>query len=78
MELKVKQEACIGCGACVANDPAHFEFDEQGLSHVISQENLDSENVKTAIESCPTSAIALEENEECHCEHCDCHKEEGE
>lgn len=72
-KIKVNQEACIGCGACVAIDPEHFNFNDEGLSNPISNENLESENLKNAIESCPTTAISITEGEEtCECEHCDC------
>ncbi len=60
-ELTVNEEACIGCGACVAIDPEHFEFGDNGLSHAVSQDNIDSEGIKNAMESCPTSAISVEE-----------------
>ncbi len=60
-ELTVNENACIGCGACVAIDPEHFEVGDDGLSHAISQENLESEEIANAKESCPTSAISVEE-----------------
>ena len=60
-ELTVNENACIGCGACVAIDPEHFEVGDDGLSHAISQENLESEEITNAKESCPTSAISVEE-----------------
>lgn len=73
-KLNVNEEACIGCGACVAIDGAHFDFNEDGLSEVISNENIDSEECKNAMASCPTNAISYieEENENCHCENCTC------
>lgn len=85
-KVNVSKDRCIGCGACVAIDPEHFEFDEEGKSSVISNENLESENLVNAIESCPTSAIEMiEETEEdastgcecedCECENCDCEEE---
>ena len=86
-ELFVNKEACIGCGMCVSIDPTHFDFDEDGLSSVTTQENIESEDVQNAISSCPTSAIGYAEKEEgcqnpkCHCENCtcdDCHCDEGE
>ena len=80
--LKVNEEQCIGCGACVAIDPEHFDFNENGLSSVIKNENLESANLKSAMESCPTGAISFSEesNEEpCNCceactgqKECDC------
>ena len=79
-KIKVNPEACIGCGACVAIDPEHFEFNDEGLSSVINNENLESSELASAIDSCPTCAISLEENdtcdcEDCHCENCECDDE---
>ena len=76
-ELSVNKEACIGCGMCVAIDSEHFEFGDDGLSSVISQDNIDSENVQNAISSCPTGAISYLENDgcdnpNCHCDNCTC------
>ena len=62
-KIKVLTDQCIGCGACVGIDPEHFDFNEDGLSHVISEENLESEALKDAIDSCPVGIISLEENE---------------
>ena len=83
-KIKVNEEQCIGCGACVAIDPEHFDFNDNGLSSVISNENLDSANLTSAMESCPTGAIKKNDgcnccddctndsNCECGCENCDC------
>ena len=61
-KLDVDQVKCIGCGACVGIDPDHFDFEDSGLSSVISQENLDSEELEQAVEGCPTGAITVEED----------------
>lgn len=75
-KIIVDENACIGCGACMSLDPEHFTFSDEGLSTVISNENLETEEVKNAIESCPTNAISLGEgnsqNENCKCESCTC------
>ncbi len=77
-KINVSKDACIGCGACVAIDSEHFEFNDEGLSTVISNENLDSENLKNAIESCPTSAISIKEENDCNCkETCKCGCQDG-
>lgn len=88
-KIIVNQEACIGCGACVAIDPEHFAFNDEGLSHSISKENLESEDLANAIDSCPTSAISMKEVEEtemeeengtCECDcgdECKCSKEDN-
>ena len=89
-KLCVNEEQCIGCGACVAIDAEHFDFNDNGLSNAISQENLDSASLKSAVESCPTGAIKLgeeacaccadctgTENCDCGCDSCSCSKEEN-
>ena len=63
-KLIVNTEGCIGCGACVGIEPEHFDFNEDGLSHVISEENLDSSAIQDAIAACPVQVISLEETEE--------------
>lgn len=85
-KMNVTYENCIGCGACVAIDPKHFDFDEDGKSQVINNDELDTSELQNAIESCPTSAINMMEAKEetiekdsCECacnETCQCHEEE--
>ena len=78
MKKLIVKEGCIGCGACVAIDSEHFDFNDEGLSSVISNENLESDELKNAMSSCPVSVIKLEDNEEnCECGccsegNCDC------
>lgn len=59
MKVKVNQEACIGCGACVAIADEVFDINDNGLSEVkvdaVVEEN--KEKVQEAIDSCPTAAI---------------------
>lgn len=57
--IKVDENKCIGCGACVAIDPEHFDFNENGLSKVISQDltNFSAD----VVDSCPVGAITVEE-----------------
>lgn len=59
-KINVDQVKCIGCGACVGIDSEHFDFNDSGLSTVISQENLESEDLEQAVEGCPTGAISIE------------------
>lgn len=78
-KINVSEEACIGCGACVAIDPEHFAFNDEGLSHSISNENLEGSELSSAIDSCPTSAISIKEEDntcECDCgDTCECTEE---
>jgi len=76
-KIEVNKDTCIGCGACVAIDDTHFTFDSEGKSEVISQENLEDNNLVNAIESCPVAAIYLTDAK-CNCdESCDCGCIEG-
>lgn len=76
-KLVVKDDVCIGCGACVAIDALHFDLNENGLSSVISNENVETGEVMTAINTCPVNAIKLvddskEDSSSCcnDCDHC--------
>lgn len=77
--INVNKDICIGCGACVAIDDEHFNFDDDGKSEVISNENTESANLTNAIESCPVGAITIEGSlNECNCgDDCDCGCKEG-
>lgn len=61
--VKVNRDLCIGCGACQAYVPDVFEIDDEGLATVTNsdavKDNLD--DVKEAIENCPTSAIEMDD-----------------
>lgn len=73
MKVKVNQDACIGCGACAAICDEVFLINDEGLSEVKKdednkdlefvsvKENLQDE-VRDAVDSCPTGAIEIEEN----------------
>lgn len=62
MKVKVNQEACIGCGACLAIAEDVFEMNEEGLSETKVEEVPEDkkEQAREAIESCPTGAIVEE------------------
>lgn len=64
MKVKVNRDACIGCGACAAICPYVFEIDDEGLSKVVNSDVKDGniDDVKDAIDSCPTGAIEEAEN----------------
>ncbi len=64
-KIEVNTEGCIGCGACFQIDPEHFAPNEEGYSHVINEENTETENVQNAIESCPVGVISYQECDEC-------------
>lgn len=59
-DLKIIPERCTGCGKCIRFDTEHFSFNMTSRkAEVISNKNLDSENLKTAVSVCQTNAIVL-------------------
>ena len=70
------KDRCIGCGACMTIAPDNFTFDDDGraklINSVVTSEAID------ASETCPVSAITIENcncdcNEICNCENeCNC------
>ena len=62
IKVKINQDVCIGCGACQALADDVFEINDEGVASVITEEiDKDSvEDVKNAIDSCPTGAIEEE------------------
>ena len=59
MKVKVDQELCIACGACISLVPEVFDWDENEKAKAIREEvSGDKESVvKEAVETCPTEAI---------------------
>ena len=62
MKVKVNHDACVGCGARLSIADDVFEMNDEGLSEVktATVPEGSEENVKEAIESCPTGAIEEE------------------
>ncbi|MFA5410208.1 MAG: ferredoxin [Bacilli bacterium] len=61
MKVKVKQEVCIGCGACTCICPEVFSFNDDGYAQAITTDvEDDNEKVTEAAEGCPTDAIVID------------------
>lgn len=65
-KLKVNSDICIGCGLCVSQNEEYFEFNDEGLSTVKKEiiSDDDKKDLLNIIESCPVSAIVVEEEKE--------------
>ncbi|MBW3019609.1 ferredoxin [Candidatus Woesearchaeota archaeon] len=61
MKIKVKEDKCIGCGACEALAEDYFKVNSVSKVKKSEVKKEDEEKVKDAAESCPTHAIELSE-----------------
>lgn len=53
-------QKCRGCGKCAMIDSEHFILNQTTRkAEVISQQNLDSDNLLRAISMCPEGAITI-------------------
>lgn len=61
MEVDVDPELCIACGDCIDICPEVFDWDEEGLSHAVTEVVPPAlEDVcQEAVEACPTEAIQV-------------------
>ena len=52
-KIRVIEEKCIGCGACVATCPEVFDFDDEGYAKAINDNinSLDAEIKENAIDA---------------------------
>ena len=65
MKITIDESKCIGCGACAAIAPAVFIIDtETGKAKVSQQPQKITAEIQAAIDSCPTQAIKIVEEEE--------------
>ena len=62
MKVEVNHEACIGCGMCKYIDEVTFDYDKKG--YMVAKTNNVTDLTKEAANSCPVSAISIEETEE--------------
>lgn len=59
-KLSVSPDRCSGCGKCVRIDSEHFAIDAYSRkATIISQKNLDSTGLTSAVSMCHDGAIAL-------------------
>ena len=61
MEAFVDREECVSCGACVEICPEVFQFEGDKAEAIGEVTESNKENVEEAIDTCPVSAISLEE-----------------
>ncbi|WP_026486933.1 ferredoxin [Caldanaerobius polysaccharolyticus] len=62
MKVTVDQDLCIGCGACIDTCPEVYDWNEDGMAHVIVDEVPEDleELARQALSDCPVEAIKEE------------------
>ena len=63
MKVKVDRELCIGVGNCVVIAPTVFELDDENKVVVLDPASVDERIILEAAESCPQSAIIIEDDD---------------
>jgi len=64
-KVVIDQDKCIGCNTCPLVDPENFEMDTTIYkARVKKQPDTITDNVKTAIASCPVGAISIVEEKD--------------
>jgi ferredoxin len=63
MKTYVDQDTCIGCGLCSSIAPEVYEMGDDDKAHAIEEEVVEGEesSASEAADSCPVSAIEIEE-----------------
>ena len=64
MKLCVDRTKCTGLGICESLAPDYFEIDDAGQLLVLREhtDDRDLDDVRAAIEGCPTEALTLVED----------------
>lgn len=63
VRIKVINELCISAGTCIIHAPNTFDLDEDGIAYVKEGTWDEAETIIRAADSCPTTAIIVEDLE---------------
>jgi len=63
MKVRIDRDLCIGVGNCAAYAPTVFQIDEENKAVVLDPSSIDDNTLLEAAESCPVSAIIIEDDE---------------
>lgn len=61
MRITSDAHLCQGYGNCIANDPQHFDLDDNGVVVVLRETVTEDEQetAAAAVRSCPVAALGL-------------------
>jgi ferredoxin len=62
MKVRVDRDLCVGAGNCVAYAPTVFKLDDENKAIVLDPSSVDKDTLLEAAESCPASAIIVEDD----------------
>ncbi len=60
-EVEVDRDVCMGSGLCVVYAPETFDMDDEARSFVRDPAGGTLDQVRAAVEACPTRALRLNE-----------------
>jgi ferredoxin len=61
MKLSIDEDLCTGCGICEEMCPEVFQLDDEGVSHIISDDECEEHDVYEIAEECPSESIIIKE-----------------
>jgi ferredoxin len=61
VRIAIDRERCMGSGNCAFWAPRTFDLDDDMKAIVLDADGDDVEQLRNAVEACPTHALALEE-----------------
>jgi len=59
LDIKINEEECIGCSACVSEAPETFDMNDDNKAFVKPPPHDEREYIIGAAEACPISAICV-------------------
>lgn len=63
MKARIDRKLCIGVGNCVVVAPTVFTLDDENKAVVLDPASVSEDTLMLAAESCPVSAIIIEDEE---------------